>query len=283
MPIRSHSKQKSGFQTLSSIGKFSPATFTMRHFTRIIFLALAIAAGWFILAVMPNGAKGDDGLNISQEDYAVGSKRERAVANKVIPNLKDEISKKGLKWGTPVFIRAFKQEKTLELWLQNKDRKFELFRTHPIAAASGDLGPKLREGDRQVPEGFYFVPPSQMNPQSNFHLSFNIGYPNKYDLAHDRTGTFIMVHGSDVSIGCLAMTDEKIEEIYTLCDAAHQNGQKFFRVHIFPFRMTDEEMAKHSESPWLPFWKNLQTGYQWFEAHRTPPNVSVKDLTYQFQ
>ncbi|YCM45069.1 murein L,D-transpeptidase family protein [Verrucomicrobiaceae bacterium 227] len=254
----------------------------MPRLTRFIILSLVIAAAWFILGRMSSGAK-EDGLDLSPEEYAIGSKRERAVAEKVTPTLKEEVAEMGLKWGTPVFIRAFKQERVLELWLQKKDRKFELFRTYPIAAASGELGPKLKEGDRQVPEGFYFVPPSRMNPQSDFHLSFNIGYPNPYDLAHDRTGTYIMVHGSNISVGCLAMTDEKIEEIYTLCDAAHQNGQKFFRIHIFPFRMTNDEMTKHRENPWFSFWLNLQTGFQWFEERKIPPSVSVRDLTYQFQ
>lgn len=274
--------KSTAFLPLFSCRILSKVSLKIHHLARIVFLSLAIAAGWFILNLMSGGAKGD-GLDLTPEDYAIGSKREIAVAIKVTSDLKETLKEKGLNWGTPVFIRAFKQERILELWLQNKDRKFELFRTYPIAAASGELGPKLREGDRQVPEGFYFVPPSKMNPQSDFHLSFNIGYPNRYDLAHDRTGSFIMVHGSNVSIGCLAMTDKKIEEIYTLCDAALQNGQKFFRVHLFPFRMTDREMAKHRENPWFPFWENLQTGFQWFEDKRIPPNVSVKDLTYHFQ
>ena len=119
------------------------------------------------------------------------------------------------------------------------------------------------------------VPPDAMNPNSRFHLAFNIGYPNAYDRAHGRTGSFIMIHGSTVSIGCLAMTDEKIEEIYTLCDAAHQGGQPYFRVHIFPFRMTPERMASAARSPHFPFWQNLKTGYDLFEQNRIPPNVSV--------
>jgi len=202
---------------------------------------------------------------------------------KVEPLLKPALAAKSLKMGSPVFIRAFKQERELELWMKPADsEKFVLFKTYPIAAASGKLGPKQAEGDRQVPEGFYFVPPSMMNPRSRFHLAFNIGYPNQFDRAHGRTGSFIMVHGSDVSIGCLAMTDQKIEEIYSLCDAAHRAGQKFFRVHIFPFRMSEEKMRQCRGHRWRPFWKNLEKGYRWFEEKRTIPNVSVQDKRYHF-
>lgn len=198
--------------------------------------------------------------------------------------METELAEKKLERGSPVFIRAFKEEGELELFIENKATgKFELFRTYPIAAASGQLGPKLAEGDRQVPEGFYFSGAGDMNPNSSFHLSFNVNYPNAYDRAHDRTGTFIMVHGSNVSIGCLAMTDEKIEEIYALCQAALDNGQPFFRVHIFPFRMTPERMAEAAGSPHRPFWENLKTGYDLFEENMIPPDVSVRDKAYVFE
>jgi murein L,D-transpeptidase YafK len=195
-----------------------------------------------------------------------------------------ELAEKKLESGSPVFIRAFKEERELELFIEDRETgKFELFRTYPVAAASGVLGPKLAEGDLQVPEGFYFTGPRNMNPNSAFHLSFNINYPNAYDRAHDRTGTFIMIHGSNVSIGCLAMTDEKIEEIYALCQAALDAGQPFFLVHIFPFRMTPERMEKAADSPHLPFWENLKTGYDLFEENKLPPEVKVRDKTYVFE
>ena len=190
----------------------------------------------------------------------------------------------GLKFGDPVFIRAFKDEGQFEVFVRNRATgKFDLFRTYPIAAASGTLGPKLVEGDGQVPEGFYFVPPEAMKPDSQFHLSFNIGFPNEYDRVHQRTGTVIMVHGNHVSIGCLAMTDEKIEEIYTLCAAALDGGQPYFRVHIFPFRMTDERMQKAAGDPNEAVWKNLKQGYNLFEANHVPPDVSVVDGFYVFK
>ena len=213
-----------------------------------------------------------------------GKQREREVSERVSPDMKAALAEKGLALGSPVFIRAFKEERELELFVQSKTTgKFELFRTYPIAAASGTLGPKLAEGDGQVPEGFYFAGPKAMNPNSTFHLSFNIGFPNEFDKANGRTGSFIMVHGSNVSVGCLAMTDEKIEEIYTTADAALNAGQPFFRVHIFPFRMTPERMEKAAADPNLPFWQNLKTGYDLFEANMLPPNVTVKDKAYAFE
>jgi murein L,D-transpeptidase YafK len=206
------------------------------------------------------------------------------AAQNVKADLNRDLTAAGLQFGDPVFIRAFKEERQLELFVRNRSSgKFDLFRSYPIAAASGTLGPKLAEGDRQVPEGFYFVPPSMMNPNSRFHLAFNIGYPNAYDRAHQRTGSAIMVHGNSVSIGCLAMTDEKIEEIYILCDAAHQGGQKFFRVHFFPFRMTEDRMRAAAGSKWENFWQNLKQGYDFFEETRVPPEVEVENKRYTFR
>lgn len=214
---------------------------------------------------------------------AEGQQRVRDAAQNISAPLTEVLAEKKASLGAPVFIRAFKEERELEIWLQEDGKEtFTLLRTYPIAAASGNLGPKQAEGDQQVPEGFYHVPPRMMNPRSRFHLAFNIGYPNEFDQAHDRTGSFIMVHGSDVSIGCLAMTDEKIEEIYTLCDTAHKYGQKFFRVHIFPFRMNEENMAAHAESRWINFWENLREGYLHFEENKTPPNVTVQGKRYVF-
>ncbi len=204
---------------------------------------------------------------------------QQRLAKLDIPSL---LMEKNLKSGAPVFIRAFKEERELELFLQDDDGTFKLLRTYPIAAASGKLGPKLAEGDMQVPEGFYAANQESMKPDSDFHLAFNIGYPNAYDRAHGRTGSFIMVHGSNVSIGCLAMTDPKIEEIYTLCQAALDASQSFFRIHIFPFRMTEKRMQQAASSEHYDFWRNLKTGYNLFEDTRIPPDVSVKNRKYVF-
>ena len=217
-------------------------------------------------------------------DSLPGPERAKAAADRVRPQLERDLAAKGLHFGDPVFLRGFKEERQLELWVRRRDTgKYEHFRTWEVAAQSGKLGPKLAEGDRQVPEGFYFVPPAGMKPDSVFHLAFNIGYPNDYDRQLGRTGTFIMIHGNRVSIGCLAMTDEKIEEIYTLCDAALDAGQDYFRVHLFPFRMSAERMAREKDNEWFDFWTNLKEGYDHFEKTKVPPDVSVEGGRYRFQ
>ncbi len=213
-----------------------------------------------------------------------GPERARAAADRVRPELEKSLAEKNLRFGDPVFLRAFKEERELEMWVRRRDTgKYDHFRTWKVTASSGSLGPKLAEGDGQVPEGFYFVPRAEMKPDSVFHLSFNIGYPNAYDRHHGRTGSFIMIHGNRVSIGCLAMTDAKIEEIYTLCDAALKNGQPFFRVHFFPFRMTDERMNAAAGHEWENFWKNLREGHDHFERERIPPDVTVEAGRYRFR
>ena len=221
---------------------------------------------------------------VSSQRQDEDSNRARAAANRVRGKLTRALEKNGLRFGDPVFIRIFKEERELELWVREPRKKsFRLFRTYRIAAMSGKLGPKVSEGDLQAPEGFYYVAHGAMNPHSNFHLSFNLGYPNEFDRAHGRDGTFIMVHGNRVSIGCFAMTDKKIEEIYTLCDAAHASGQKFFRVHSFPFRMTEARMKEAVLDGWWSFWKNLKQGYDVFEESRVPPNVTVEGKRYRFE
>lgn len=215
-------------------------------------------------------------------DAVPESNRSRKAIEKVLPLLREEFDSKGLKLGAPIFIRIFKESKELEIWVKKKET-FRLFKTYAIHYFSGNLGPKLREGDRQAPEGFYYVPASQMNPNSRFHLSFNLGYPNKYDRGLGRTGSALMVHGSTVSIGCFAMTDPVIEEVYAIADLALRGGQKFFRVHIFPFRMTREAMKDHKDSQWIGFWRNLKEGYDFFESNQNPPNVEVLNRRYIFE
>lgn len=141
----------------------------------------------------------------------------------------------------------------------------------------------MKEGDRQAPEGFYEVTPSQLNPKSDYHLSFNLGYPNAYDLAHSYTGSALMVHGNCVSVGCYAMTDERMEEIYTLVQTAFQYGQKVVYVHAFPFEMTEQNLANYVDRPEFPFWENLREGYALFVKNTLPPRVNVKDKKYVFE
>ncbi len=219
---------------------------------------------------------------ISAEDYTSGIKRFQDVKNRATEPLNSALAAKGLKLGDPVFLRAIKEEKVVELFMKSRtSSKYQLVHTYKIAAMSGTLGPKKQEGDLQVPEGFYFVPARNFKPNSTFHLAFNIGYPNTYDRAHNCSGTAIMMHGNQVSIGCFAMTDPVIEEIYTLCHAAITSGsQRYFRFHSFPFRMTNENLAKVMNSPHFPFWRSLKKGYDYFEKNQLPPNVDVIDSKY---
>ncbi|MBE9512291.1 MAG: murein L,D-transpeptidase [Bacteroidetes bacterium] len=211
------------------------------------------------------------------------SSRSREAIERVKPNLQIEFEKSGLSPGLPIFMRIFKEEKELEIWVENQNG-YHLFKKYPICTYGYDsLGPKTRQGDGKAPEGFYYVTPNRLNPVSNFHLSFDLGYPNSYDRSHNRTGSALMVHGSCVSIGCYAMTNEKIEEIYAIADLAFRNGQSFFRVHIFPFKMTDENMEKQINSEWYLFWQNLKQGYDFFEKFRVPPNVEVMNGQYVFE
>ncbi len=224
-------------------------------------------------------------LGISSVSSAVEvphSLRSRQAVQRAVAQLEPQLAAKEMQLGQAAFIRVFKQEEELELWLE-KDGQMELFKTWPIAKFSGHPGPKTKQGDNQAPEGFYFVPPNQLNPHSSYHLSFNLGYPNRYDRTHGYTGNYLMVHGNSVSIGCYAMTDPVIEEIWTLMDAAYRQGQPFIRVHIFPFRMTPDNMDRHGGGPWHEFWKNLQEGYLSFESTGKVPNVEVKNSRYVFE
>lgn len=211
------------------------------------------------------------------------SARSRQAVARAKPALQRELTALGLHWGAPLYIRIFKKSQQLEVWLFDRAR-FKLFKTYPICTYGfHGLGPKTKEGDGKAPEGFYFVSPSRLNPSSKYHLAFNLGYPNTYDRVHGRTGSALMVHGKCVSIGCFAMTDPVIEQIYALAHAALKQGQPFFRVHIFPFRMTDSNMARHGRSQWLPFWRNLKLGYDFFDRNgRLPPDVEVRGGQYHF-
>ncbi|NAS31361.1 2-dehydro-3-deoxyphosphooctonate aldolase [Flavobacteriaceae bacterium R38] len=186
--------------------------------------------------------------------------------------------------GKPVFIRIFKASSELELWIQPQaNEPFVLLEKKEICKWSGRLGPKLKEGDKQSPEGFYNVTKNLLNPNSSYHLSMNLGFPNEYDKAHDRTGSFLMIHGNCVSIGCYAITDREIEKVYFYVEEALKNGQDKIPVHIFPFRMNEEELEANRNSPWIDFWRNLEEGYSLFEKNRIPPKVEVCEKVYCFK
>ncbi len=208
---------------------------------------------------------------------------EDGKASQPIPiKLKHQIQKIGSTEKAPLYIRIFKEESVLEAWKQTKDGTYALLKTYPICAYSGKIGPKKKEGDRQAPEGFYDITPGQMNPNSSYYLSFNIGYPNKFDRSYGRTGAHLMVHGSCSSRGCYAMEDEQIAEIYALGREAFDGGQRAFPVHAFPFRMTPENMARVSGDEDFAFWQNLKNGYDHFQITHIPPKVEVCNRTYVF-
>ena len=214
-------------------------------------------------------------------DIPSSIRAEKSIAS-VESVLKKELSLQGLKYGAPIFIRIFKDPGVLEVWLESRDGTFKNFKNYDICTFSGDFGPKIKQGDNQSPEGFYFVNAERLNPWSRFHLSFNLGYPNKYDRYHGRTGSALMVHGNCVSIGCYAMTDDYINEIYALAAASLKSGQPFFRVHSFPFKLESEALSKHRSNQWHSFWLNLKQGYDYFENHKKPPNVEVLNGKYIF-
>jgi murein L,D-transpeptidase YafK len=190
------------------------------------------------------------------------------------------LGRKGMDQGSPIFVRIFKEESELEVWKARDDGRFYHFKTYPICNWSGDVGPKVELGDRQAPEGFYQVSETQMNPNSQYYLAFNLGYPNAYDRSLRRTGSSLMVHGNCKSAGCYAMTDALMEEIYALAREAIKGGQESFEVHAFPFRMTDENMAHHRANGNYAFWRTLKQGYDFFEKYRLPPTVAVCERRY---
>ena len=192
------------------------------------------------------------------------------------------MEQEGTSKNAPVLIRAYKKEAELEIWKMKADGRYTLLKTFPMCRWSGQLGPKRSEGDRQVPEGFYNITQGQMNPNSNYYLSFNVGYPNKYDLVHEHGGGSIMVHGACSSAGCFSMTDEQIAEIYAIAREGFAGGQRAIQMQSFPFRMTPENLAKHRADPNIAFWRELKEGSDHFEVTKQEPAVNICGRRYHF-
>ena len=175
-----------------------------------------------------------------------------------------------------IFIRAFKTEKIAEVWGKNTtNEKYQLITTYDVCKSSGGLGPKRREGDYQVPEGFYHI--DRFNPKSTYHLSLGINYPNASDKIlsdKDAPGSDIFIHGQCVTVGCLPMTDDKIKEIYLFAEFAKRSGQDKIPVHIFPFHLIDKNISKDNTQH-QDFWRNLKGGYEYFENNHTIPIIQV--------
>ncbi|MBA3068366.1 MAG: murein L,D-transpeptidase [Hyphomonas sp.] len=209
------------------------------------------------------------------------SRRSDAAYESARPKLERDLQAEGLALGSPVFLRITKAPAELTVFVQKSDGVFQPFRTWPVCSVSGTLGPKKHEGDGQAPEGFYEIRPAQMNPSSTYHLSFNLGYPNAFDRANGYTGSFLMVHGACVSIGCFAMTDPVIDDIWTLMQAAYEEGQTSVDVHIFPFPMTDANLKAHAGDPNAAFWDGLAPAWTAFEETGQVPDVTVSGKSYQ--
>ncbi len=218
------------------------------------------------------------GCDTDQASLATNAKANQPVP----PKLLAAMTEKDMDLQSPILVRLFKQEAELEVWKQTRSGQFALLKTYPICRWSGDLGPKVREGDRQAPEGFYSINPGQMNPQSAYYLSFNTGYPNAFDRALGRSGSQLMVHGDCSSRGCYAMTDEQIAEIYSLGRESFFGGQKAFQFQAYPFRMTPVNMAKHRNNPNMAFWKMIKEGNDHFEVTRQEPKVDFCEKKYVF-
>jgi murein L,D-transpeptidase YafK len=197
------------------------------------------------------------------------------------PELLSLLQQKKMPKTSPIVLRVFKEEAELEVWKQDSSGLFQILKTYPICRWSGDLGPKLWEGDRQTPEGFYTITPELMNPNSDYYLAINVGYPNSFDKANKRDGSLLMIHGDCSSSGCYAMTDEQISEIYALARDSLL-GRPTFQVQAYPFRLTPANLARHRTSPNLAFWKMLKVGNDHFETTHLEPKVDVCDRRYVF-
>ena len=193
-----------------------------------------------------------------------------------------KMSEKAMRPTDPIVVRIFKEESELEIWKRTSTGRYALLKTYPMCRWSGQLGPKTKSGDRQAPEGFYHVNASMLNPNSQYYLSFNLGYPNRLEAALGYSGEALMVHGACSSSGCYAMTDEGVAEIYAVAREALRGGQQVFQVQAYPFRMTPRNMAKHRDDRNYAFWQNLKRGYDLFEVTKQPPQVGYCGRNYAF-
>lgn len=181
--------------------------------------------------------------------------------------------------GTPVYLQIFKEERILELY-GKIGNEYRLLDSYRICNFSGGLGPKRRQGDFKSPEGFYSVGLSQLKPDSRFYRAINVGFPNEFDRQQGYEGKYLMIHGNCVSVGCYAMTDAYMDEIYTYVEAALRNGQPRVEIGIYPFRMTEGNMQRHRYSSFYNFWKQLQPGFTQFVQTKVPPSVGISDGKY---
>ena len=189
---------------------------------------------------------------------------------------------KGTDPAAPLVLRSYKKEAEIEVWKRAHDGRYVFIKTFPICRWSGQLGPKKHSGDRQTPEGFYPVGARQMNPNSHYYLSFDTGFPNAYDRAHGYTGSAVMVHGTCSSMGCFAMTDKQVGELYAMAREALKGGQPAFQLQAYPFHMSARNMALYRNDPNIDFWRQLKEGSDRFEATGEDLVTSVVDGRYAY-
>lgn len=206
------------------------------------------------------------------------SRGEIAIPAKLV----SEMRKNRMSAASPVFIRILKQESELEVWKRDALGKYALLKTYPMCRWSGQLGPKMADGDRQAPEGVYEVTLGRLNPKSQYYLSFDLGYPNKLERAKGYTGSALMVHGACSSSGCFAISDESVAEVYAVVRDALRAGQSSVQVQSLPFRMTPENMARYRDNPNYDFWLDLKEATTRFEITRQPPQFQFCEGRYRF-
>ena len=198
--------------------------------------------------------------------------------------LQKQFEEKKLEWPAKyIYIRSFKFDSQLEVWVKNNPKdKYQLFKTYRVCMQSGTMGPKRVQGDFQIPEGFYYI--NEFNPRSAYHLSLGLNYPNSSDrILSDslRPGNAIYIHGSCVSIGCVSVNDSDVEEIYILSAYAKAAGQEFIPVHIFPIRYNSKRSADYLDgfikiNPSLEgFFVELKSAYDFFEKNRELPLIMI--------
>ena len=227
------------------------------------------------------------GILNAQSSFAPTQKVSFRLANALLSKedtLQKEFKAKGLQWPAKyVYIRSFKYDSQLEVWVKNNlKEKYKLFKTYKVCMQSGAMGPKRLQGDYQVPEGFYYI--NEFNPRSNYHLSLGLNYPNASDrILSDslRPGNGIYIHGSCVSVGCIPVTDQDIEEIYIVASYAKMNGQEFIPVHIFPYRYNKKSSVEYfanytKNNPVLQkFARQLKNAYDQFEETKEVPLILI--------
>ena len=227
------------------------------------------------------------GISFSQtsfNDYKNASFKTVDIFNKKEDSLKKEFEKKGLQWPAKyVYIRSFKYDAQLEVWVKGDAKdQYKLFKTYRVCMQSGTMGPKRFQGDYQVPEGFYYI--NEFNPNSNYHLALGLNYPNASDrILSDslRPGGEIYIHGSCVSIGCIPLTDDQIEELYIIASYAKANGQDFIPVHVFPVKYSVKKSMDYLNSTikknlqLQQFALQLREAYDKFEEKKQIPIVLV--------